>query len=229
MSDSYDLKALIAELDKLKKDYDENYDQPISETMFMGLVPSPSKGSGLSKFRNNLLDKLVKSKNPLAVSKELRNFTGSVVGELDDNRENLKGWLNYIDKYKTPEDEEFLEWRGLSGKNLKDISKKLSDANKAYAVLDTAYGNNEVLDDLRWEAETTDKGGVGSVLKRLPSYILSSLLGGAVGAVGGVAIDAPNNFKSLDGIKYGAGGGAALGILLNYIRRKNKYGGAVNV
>lgn len=229
MSNSYDLKALIAELDKLKNAYDENYEQPISETMFMGLVPSPAKGSGLSKFRNNLLDKLVKSARPLAVSKELRNFTGSVIDDMDNNREKLKGWLNYIDEYETPEDEEFLEWRGLSGKGLKDISKKMSDASKSLAVLDSAYGNNEVLDDLRREAETTDKGGVGSVLKRLPSYLLSALLGGAVGALGGVAIDAPNDNESLDGVKYGAGGGAALGILLNYIRRKNKYGGAANV
>lgn len=223
MSNTYDLKALITELDKLKKDYDENYEQPISETMFMGLVPNPSKGSGLSKFRNNLLDKLVKSKRPLAVSKELRNFTGSVLDEMDDNSENLKGWLNYIDEYETPEDVEFLEWRGLSGKNLKDISKKMSDASKSYAVLDAAYGNNAVLDDLRWEAETTDKGGIGSVLKRLPSYLLNALIFGAIGGGIGSSLD-----KS-DGVKYGAGGGAALGILLNYIRRKNKYGGAANV
>lgn len=222
MSTQYNLKSLIAELDKLKSDYDNKYDPAINESMFLGIVPNPSKGSALSKFRNNVLNKIVKSRNPLAVSKDLKRFTGSVVDPISYNKDYLTEWLKYIDEYQTPEDQEYLEWRGLAGKPLKDTVGKMSDANKTMAVLDTAYGNNEILEDLRDEAETTDKGGIGSVLKRLPSYVLNALLFGTIG--GGIGTS-----MGEDGIKYGAGGGAALGILINYIRRKNKYGGAANV
>ena len=223
MANTYELKDLLVELDKLDKEYNDTFKDATTEYMWTGIDPDPKKGSGMAKLKQKL-SKIVKDKSPLVVSRDLKNFVGSISSDIDENNEYFSDWLNYIDEEDIPADKDYLEWRGAKGKALSELSNNMANALKSEAAIDTAYGINEILQDLKDEARTTDEGGLMSILKRAPGYLLSAFALGAIGGGLGETIG-----KSDESIGVGAGSGVALGLLLNYIRRKNKYGGAVNV